>query len=199
MKHKEQLSFSSANFDVRTRATRRSEFLAQTDVVVPWERLVALIAPHYPSGEGPPGDTPAADAENLFRVFGIGGWRGIPRKHNKLAPLRNVRLVPFWQRGCRSLECAIPIFHEPRPAQTSNRLFRLRSMRSRRCRGTRRVAAGTGEGARNFSWLKTIPLGTSREPHPLNVVSTPLSTAILRGVAKGSRLASTRRGCRESD
>jgi len=31
--------------------TRREKFLAQMEQVVPWARLVAVIAPHYPKGQ----------------------------------------------------------------------------------------------------------------------------------------------------
>ncbi|MBU2762881.1 IS5 family transposase [Acidithiobacillus caldus] len=34
----------------RQKQTKRERFLAEMDVVVPWERLVALIEPHYPRG-----------------------------------------------------------------------------------------------------------------------------------------------------
>jgi transposase, IS5 family len=33
---------------MKKKVMRREQFLAEMDVVVPWGRLLALIAPHYP-------------------------------------------------------------------------------------------------------------------------------------------------------
>jgi hypothetical protein len=33
---------------VKKKVTRREQFLSEMDQVVPWGRLLALIAPHYP-------------------------------------------------------------------------------------------------------------------------------------------------------
>jgi len=33
---------------MKKKVTRREQFLAEMDAVVPWTRLLALIAPHYP-------------------------------------------------------------------------------------------------------------------------------------------------------
>lgn len=39
---------------MKERLTRQEQFLAETDSVVPWRRLLALIAPHLPEA-GPKG------------------------------------------------------------------------------------------------------------------------------------------------
>ncbi len=46
-----QMSFASANFDRYAKVTRRAVFLDQMDRILPWAELVALVQPHYPTGE----------------------------------------------------------------------------------------------------------------------------------------------------
>jgi|GEM_PF-3494692 len=43
-----QLSFSSVERQGHKRITRREKFLGETDRVVPWSRLLAVLEPHYP-------------------------------------------------------------------------------------------------------------------------------------------------------
>lgn len=43
-----QLSFGDAEQQGKRKRTRREVFLAEMDRVVPWEELLAVIAPHYP-------------------------------------------------------------------------------------------------------------------------------------------------------
>ena len=52
MKREEQLSFATAGFDRFAHTTRRATFLAEMDRIVPWDRLCAVVEPHYPTGEG---------------------------------------------------------------------------------------------------------------------------------------------------
>ena len=47
-----QETFAEASFEKYRKPTRREEFLAQMNAVVPWQKLMALIEPVYPSGEG---------------------------------------------------------------------------------------------------------------------------------------------------
>jgi hypothetical protein len=47
---------------MKKKVTRREQFLAEMEAVVPWGRLLALIAPHYPKvgpkgGDLPPGSS----------------------------------------------------------------------------------------------------------------------------------------------
>ncbi len=49
----EQRTFASMAWNQKGKVTRRERFLAEMDAVVPWARLVALIAPHYPKADGP--------------------------------------------------------------------------------------------------------------------------------------------------
>jgi len=45
-----QMSFSDAEYAGKRKKTRREIFLAEMEQVVPWDRLLAVIEPHYPSG-----------------------------------------------------------------------------------------------------------------------------------------------------
>ena len=49
----ERPSFSDLDFQHKRRKTHREQFLERLEAVVPWERLEALIGPHYPkAGKG---------------------------------------------------------------------------------------------------------------------------------------------------
>ena len=50
------------------KVTRREQFLAEMDAVVPWTRLLTLIAPHYPK-VGPKGGRPPMPIETTLRVY----------------------------------------------------------------------------------------------------------------------------------
>ena len=43
-----QQTFATGDFERYRKPTRREQFLSEMDKVVPWEKLCALIEPHYP-------------------------------------------------------------------------------------------------------------------------------------------------------
>lgn len=48
-----QLSFADNEYAGKKKRTRREEFLSEMKAVIPWERLLAVIKPHYPkAGNG---------------------------------------------------------------------------------------------------------------------------------------------------
>ena len=51
-----QMTLSAGmGFDKHARATRKAEFLARMEALVPWAEFCALIEPHYPkAGNGRP-------------------------------------------------------------------------------------------------------------------------------------------------
>lgn len=53
--------------------TRREQFLAEMDQVVPWARLYALIEPRYPKGS-PAGGRPPLPLERMFRIYCLQQW-----------------------------------------------------------------------------------------------------------------------------
>ena len=66
-----QMTFSSSGFDVHRKQTRRERFLAEMDAVVPWERLCALIEPHYPKGDR---GRPPVGVERMLRIYFLQQW-----------------------------------------------------------------------------------------------------------------------------
>jgi IS5 family transposase len=44
-----QMSLSESGFERKTKRTRKREFLDEMNLVVPWDELVSLIAPHAPA------------------------------------------------------------------------------------------------------------------------------------------------------
>ena len=58
---------------MKKKVTRREQFLAEMDAVVPWARLLALIAPHYPKA-GPKGGRPPMPLETMLRVYFLQNW-----------------------------------------------------------------------------------------------------------------------------
>lgn len=57
-----QPAFRRLRDAMKKKQTRRERFLAEMDAVVPWGRLLALIAPHYPK-VGPKGGRPPMSLE----------------------------------------------------------------------------------------------------------------------------------------
>jgi IS5 family transposase len=58
---------------MKKKVTRREQFLSEMDRVVPWGRLLALIAPHYPK-TGPKGGRPPMPLETMLRVYFLQNW-----------------------------------------------------------------------------------------------------------------------------
>lgn len=58
---------------LKKKVTRREKFLLEMDEVVPWVRLVALIAPHYPK-VGPKGGRPPMSLEMMLRIYFLQSW-----------------------------------------------------------------------------------------------------------------------------
>ena len=44
-----QTTFASLAWSNKGKVTKREQFLAEMDAVIPWARLLALIEPHYPT------------------------------------------------------------------------------------------------------------------------------------------------------
>ena len=63
------MTLATAGLAVKTKVTRRAQFLAEMDKVVPWSRLLAVIEPHYrvPSKGG-------RDLERMLRIYFTQQW-----------------------------------------------------------------------------------------------------------------------------
>ena len=68
---KTQMSFSQFEQAGKRKTTRRERFLAEMEKVVPWARLCAVIAPHYPKGER---GRPPIGLERMLRLYFLQQW-----------------------------------------------------------------------------------------------------------------------------
>ena len=66
------MTFATAKgFEVHGRATRKAEFLARMEALVPWAEFCALIEPHYPkAGNG----RPPRGMDRMLRMYCIAIW-----------------------------------------------------------------------------------------------------------------------------
>jgi IS5 family transposase len=58
-------------FERYTKKTRRTAFLEEMELVVPWRKLCALIAPHYPKAGG---GRPPIGVERMLRIYFVQQW-----------------------------------------------------------------------------------------------------------------------------
>ena len=68
-----QPAFSGLRDATKKKQTRRELFLSEMNAVVPWGRLLALIAPYYPKA-GPKGGRPPMPLETMLRVYFLQNW-----------------------------------------------------------------------------------------------------------------------------
>ncbi|MDZ4318850.1 MAG: IS5 family transposase [Phenylobacterium sp.] len=68
-----QPAFPSLKHALKKKVTRREQFLAEMDAVVPWGRLLALIEPHYPKA-GAKGGRPPMPLESMLRIYFLQNW-----------------------------------------------------------------------------------------------------------------------------
>ena len=68
-----QQSLSMTGYFDKGKKTRREQFLAEMEQVVPWTRLCALIEPHYPKGSAA-GGRPPLPLERMFRIYCLQQW-----------------------------------------------------------------------------------------------------------------------------
>ena len=58
-------------FEKHSRATRKAEFLARMESLMPWAEFCALIEPHYPkAGNG----RPPVGLERMLRMYCVANW-----------------------------------------------------------------------------------------------------------------------------
>ena len=66
-----QTTFAHAEFAAKKKSTRRERFLVRMEEVIPWARLLAVIAPHYPKGVR---GRPPIGLERMLRVYFLQQW-----------------------------------------------------------------------------------------------------------------------------
>lgn len=66
-----QATFAGLAWEGKKKVTRRERFLGEMDAVIPWDRVLKLIEPHYPKGENgrPPKPLPV-----MLRVYFMQQW-----------------------------------------------------------------------------------------------------------------------------
>ncbi len=66
-----QQTFASVAWNRKGKATRRERFLAEMDAVIPWRRLLKLIAPHYHPGKM---GRQSHALERMLRIYFMQQW-----------------------------------------------------------------------------------------------------------------------------
>ena len=67
----EQQTFAGLAWSGKKKQTRREQFLAEMNAVIPWAELRALIVPHYPTGAG---GRRAMPLEAMLRIYFLQHW-----------------------------------------------------------------------------------------------------------------------------
>ena len=67
----QQSSFTQVEYRAKKKLTRRERFLSEMEKLMPWERLVGVIAPFYPKGER---GRPPMGIEKMLRVYFLQQW-----------------------------------------------------------------------------------------------------------------------------
>jgi IS5 family transposase len=65
------MTLATAGFVLKTKVTRRAQFLAEMDQVVPWPRLLAIVEPHYPIAEQ---GRPRPPLPRMLRIYFMQQW-----------------------------------------------------------------------------------------------------------------------------
>lgn len=66
-----QQTLAGTGFERHRKMTRRERFLQEMDRIVPWQRLVDVVAPYYPTGER---GRPPVGLERMLRLYCLGHW-----------------------------------------------------------------------------------------------------------------------------
>jgi len=102
----------AAGFERHQKQTRRAEFLAQMEIVVPWRELVAEIEPFYPkAGHG----RPPVGLERMLRMYFLQQWFNLSDPAVEEALYDSVAMRHF---------VAIDLGREPVPDETTVCKFR---------------------------------------------------------------------------
>src|SRR6201984_3393770 len=108
-----QGTFASMAWEAKGKVTRREQFLAEMDAVIPWSRLLALIEPYYPKpGQGPQ----PLGLEKMLRIYFLQQWFNLsdPQAEDAIYDSESMRrfarveLGDDWCR-MRRLSCASAI------------------------------------------------------------------------------------------
>jgi IS5 family transposase len=98
-----QMTFASAAWNTKGKTTRREQFLAEMNAVIPWARLSVLIEPHYPKAGN--GRQPML-LERMLRVYFMQQWFNLsdPQAEDALYDIEPMRRFA----GIELAEDAVP-------------------------------------------------------------------------------------------
>ena len=74
------MSFAQSEYAMKKKVTRRERFLGEMEQVVPWERLVEVIKPHYPKGVR---GRPPVGIERMLRIYFLQQWYGLADERSR--------------------------------------------------------------------------------------------------------------------
>ena len=107
-----QTTFATAGFERFARTTRKAAFLTEMEQVVPWTRLCALIAPHYPK---PGNGRPPIGLERMLRIYFLQQWFNLSDPAAEEALYDSAAMRAF---------AGIDLGREPAPDETTMCRFR---------------------------------------------------------------------------
>jgi transposase, IS5 family len=96
----DQLSFASLDFAGKKKRTKRDVFLAEMAAIVPWGKLEALIAPHYPK-VGPQGGRRPFPLGVMLRIYCLQQWYNLsdPGAEEALYDIQSMRAFAGLELG----------------------------------------------------------------------------------------------------
>jgi transposase, IS5 family len=100
-----QMALSMTGYFDKGKKTRREQFLAEMEQVVPWARLQALIEPHYPKGSAA-GGRPPLPLGRMFRIYCLQQWYNLSDPGAEEALYDSIAMREF--AGVRSDADVIP-------------------------------------------------------------------------------------------
>ncbi len=89
-----QMSLATTGFELVTKRTRKREFLDEMNLVIPWTELLALIAPHAPTGKT---GRPPFPTEVMLRIHLLQQFFG----HSDPAMEEALHDIPLYQEFAR--------------------------------------------------------------------------------------------------
>jgi IS5 family transposase len=104
-----------AGFEKYGKTTRRAQFLAEMEQVVPWSQLCALIEPVYPKGGSGEGGRPPVPLERMLRIYLLQLWFNLSDPAVEEALYDSAAMRSFAQ---------IDLGREPAPDETTVCKFR---------------------------------------------------------------------------
>ena len=112
-----QLGMGSG-FEKFSKTTRREQFLAEMERIVPWSELCAVVEPHYPTGEG---GRPPRELEQMLRIYLLQQWFNLSDPGVEEA---------LYDSRCMQAFARIDLAEQPVPDETTVCRFRHHRMGS---------------------------------------------------------------------